>query len=274
MSLSVVAFGFGAILILVAVLGRKGGITIQNLQLPPVGAVGRSVSAVVGLLSVLLGVALNSGPLANSANSLHGSANTTSPTPTPSLSTTSSPSPTPSLSTTTSPTPTPSLSTTTSPSPTASSGPAPRFPSQLETELLIHVPKDFRATCTRDSGLNGESAGLLCYPAFSVAEVWYGIYDSYQSLTQAFFSYVNGHNIPHGQGLCSGDQFFSETTYTQNKVTMGDVACYTSDGKSWMLWTYDKLDILVFAVRNDLDYKALYNWWTNTDYNFLNPGIS
>ncbi len=39
-----------------------------------------------------------------------------------------------------------------------------------------------------------------------------------------------------------------------------------------MIWTYDKLAILITAFRNDLGDQTLYNWWADGTASFVDPG--
>src|SRR6266516_2233105 len=105
MTISVVVFIFGALLLLLALLG--GGFEVERLRFPPIGRATRSISGVTGLVFVALSIALGTGELFPSAQP---------PTP-----------------------------RTTSPRPTSVATATEAFPTQRESDLLLHVPKNFRA---------------------------------------------------------------------------------------------------------------------------------
>jgi len=231
MTISVVVFIFGALLLLLALLG--GGFEVERLRFPPIGRATRSISGVTGLVFVALSIALGTGELFPSAQP---------PTP-----------------------------RTTSPRPTSVATATEAFPTQRESDLLLHVPKNFRATCTRDDDLRGAAAGLSCSPPTGATTIWYDVYDTTDRMYQEYFEEVANQNISRSQGDCKKDQV-AEEQYNISGVTAGHLACYTSGQQSYMIWTYDKLAILITAFRNDLGDQTLYNWWADGTASFVDPG--
>ena len=147
------------------------------------------------------------------------------------------------------------------------------FPTAQESELLIHVPKDFRATCTRAtvSPVAQADTVVVCTPSTGANSVWYYVFTTTDKMYGWYFGLNNEKSIARGTGNCKSDQV-AEGTYTKDGNTVGHLACYREGGKSYTLWTYDKLAIGGAAYRNDLNDATLYQWWTNAGP--LDPGVS
>jgi hypothetical protein len=143
--------------------------------------------------------------------------------------------------------------------------------SPQEEELLRHVPKDFRATCTRARSPAQADAVVVCTPPTGVNNVWYYAFGTTEKMYGWYFGLVDEKSIPHGSGNCKKDQV-AEGTYTREGNAAGHLVCYRDGGKSYTLWTNDKLTIAGAAYRNDLNDATLYQWWTNAGP--LDPGTT
>jgi hypothetical protein len=231
MNIGVAVFIFGAILLLIALLG--GGFEVRELKVPQVNQVVRMIATATGAIFIVTGIILGMRPLDGPADN---------PTTTP-----------------------------ITPAPTTTA-PPPAFPIAKEADLLLHVPKDFRTTCRRATSPPPQAdAVVACTPSTSVNSVWYYVFSTTDKMYGWYFGLVDEKSIAHGSGDCKKDQV-AESTYTREKNTVGHLVCYREGGKSYILWTYDKLAIAGAAYRNDLNDATLYQWWTTAGP--LDPGAA
>jgi hypothetical protein len=151
--------------------------------------------------------------------------------------------------------------TTTPPTTTT---PPRAFPTAQESELLIHVPKDFRATCTRAtvSPVAQADAVVVCTPSTGANSVCYYVFRTTDKMYGWYFGLIDEKSIARGAGNCNNEQEQRPRTLGMG-IKFGHLACYREGGKSYTLWTYDKLAIGGAAYRNDLNDATLYQWWTN-----------
>jgi hypothetical protein len=101
------------------------------------------------------------------------------------------------------------------------------FPTAQESELLIHVPKDFRATCTRAtvSPVAQADTVVVCTPSTGANSVWYYVFTTTDKMYGWYFGLNNEKSIARGAGNCKSDQV-AEGTYTKDGNIVGHLACY------------------------------------------------
>jgi hypothetical protein len=231
-SIAVVVFIFGALLLLIALIG--GGFVAKEISVPQVGTNTRLACGITGVL--FIGFSLWTG----------SQKPTSSPPPG-----TSGGSP---------------VTTTTEP-----------FPTNRERDLLTHVTKSWRAGCHRYEHAQpflGEQAFIECTPTNGATEAWYVAFDSAEHMYQWYYGVTDSKHISRSSSDCAKNQV-AEGTYHYDRspgVEAGHLACWRDGQQSRLLWTHTALHIGAEAYRNDLDERALYQWW-RADGHVLDPGV-
>jgi hypothetical protein len=161
--------------------------------------------------------------------------------------------------TVTGPTTPPATSPAPSSSPTAS---ASSFPDANEAALLAHVPSAIAPTCSRyDAALGNPIAAIICRPSSGAAHVQYSLFASAADMTKAYA------NVPGTGGISGGDCSTDKRAeaawfFSGNSTPGGRLECFQdSTGHAAIYWTFDSLQILTWADRNDTDNLALYQFW-------------
>jgi hypothetical protein len=235
--LGVVSFAFGAVLLLIALVG--GALEIKEVRFGQIPQRSRAVLGVVGVIFIGLGlwVTLQEQPPSQPQ------AQTIPTDPRPSL-------PTLAPMTTTSANSTVAPSTTLEP-----------FPTVAERELLTLVPAAFRDQCSRDNDpYENTTASVTCNPKSGVQAAYYMTYKSLDAMKKQYFSFIDARNIKQDTGDCAKNRT-EETPYTIQGTAAGRYACYQEGGGVWIIWTNNKLRVLALGYRKDLNAKKLKDWW-------------
>ena len=157
-----------------------------------------------------------------------------------------------------------------------STTPQAAFPTAAEQALLNRVPKQFRNTCRREQRSEVPTAligYIQCTPLTSeVSALYYYAYRDAVSMEQSYDALLNRYSIGKASGSCM-ERPFASTTYRLGGTPSGLVACYQDGGGTWLLWTHTPSAVIVWARRNDLDYKALDAWWRSADVGPLHPPV-
>jgi hypothetical protein len=227
-SLGVVAFVFGALLLLIALLG--GGFEIKEARFSQVGQRTRVSAGALGSLFIGLGVWLT----------VIGQPSPAKPEPPPT---------------------TVSGSTPTAMTPTTTQAP---YPNEAERDLRAYIPTKLRAQCNRDyNALRNAFASIRCVPSSTANVVFYHRWRTEEDMNAWFFGIVDSKNIARGTGSTNCEKGrIAEGVYTKEKAVAGHVVCYQEGARSWILWTHSRLRIGAAAYRNDTDLSALWTWWT------------
>ena len=236
--LGTVSFAFGAVLLLLALVG--GGLSVKEVSLSQLNRLTRGLLASVGVVFIGIGLwvtlqdqsSTGVGPQANVAAG--------PPKPSDAVTTTSQ---------------APGVATTTT---------VAAFPTVAERELLQHVPEDFRERCQRDdeAPYEGQVASVECTPKSGAATVWFVQYRKTDDMKKWYYDHIDSKNLKQDFGDCEKDQV-EEFTYDVNKVTTGRYACYRDGAKTWIIWFHEKLRILAMAYRGDANVARLEKWWIN-----------
>jgi hypothetical protein len=235
--LGTVSFAFGAVLLLLALVG--GGLSVKEVSLNQLNNLTRVLLASVGAVFIGIGlwVTLQDQPLTGAGIE----ANAGGP-PKPSDAATST-----------------SLASSAATTTTIAS-----FPTVAERELLAHVPEEFRSRCQRDdeAPYEGQLASVECTPKTGAATVWFVQYKKTDDMKKWYYDHIDSKNLKQDFGDCQKDQV-EEFTYDVSKVTSGRYACYRDGAKTWIIWFHEKLRILALAYRGDTNAAKLKQWWIN-----------
>jgi hypothetical protein len=236
--LGVVSFVFGALLLLIALVG--GALEVKEVRFGQITQRSRAVLGIVGLIFIGLGVWVT----LEDQSPDQPQAQPVPKEPGPSVTTTSlagnSPSPTTVTSTTLEP-----------------------FPAVAERELLSLVPPEIRDECNRDEDpYEGTTASVSCSPKSGVSTAYYMIFKDVKTMKKFYFDFIDARNIKQDTGDCASNHA-EENQYTIAKVAAGRYACYQEGGGIWIVWTHNKLRVLALGRRTDQDAKKLKDWWVN-----------
>lgn len=163
--------------------------------------------------------------------------------------------------------PTSAISPSTSPS-------AAAFPDASQSALLARLPSmvtggsagpDCTETAPADRATDA-TVSVVCTPGSDSAAqtVWYDVIGDAGALPRG----------SEPKGDCSKGTGFTSTWELPNPVPpnvpflAGRLRCFQQGSSSWIWWTYDADLIVARAVRNDLDWKALWQWW-----DVVGPGL-
>jgi hypothetical protein len=233
MSIGVAVFIFGAILLLIALLG--GGFEVKELKVPQVNQVARMIATGTGIIFIVTGIILGMRPPQGPPPTIPGTPPTAA-----------------------------------SPTTAATTRPL-MFPTAQEQALLRHVPKNFRETCRRATGPPQAYAKVVCTPSTDAKSVGYYRFITADKMYRWYFDFIDTKSIDRGKGNCYEDTV-AEHTYPLVLTTLGRLACYRDGGKSFILWTHEKLLIGSLAYREDLRGDVLYQWQLTAGP--LDPGVA
>lgn len=234
--LGVVSFVFGALLLLVALVG--GALEVKEVRFGQITQRSRAVLGIVGLIFIGLGVWVT----------LEDRSDQPQAQPIPKE-------------------PGPSVTTTSlagnSPSSTLETSTTLAFPAVAERELLSLIPSEIRDECDRDEDpYEGTTASVSCSPKSGVRSAYYMTFKSVETMKKFYFDFIDARNIKQDTGDCASNRA-EERQYTIAKVAAGRYACYQEGGGIWIVWTYNKLRVLALGRRTDLNAKKLKDWWIN-----------
>jgi hypothetical protein len=135
--------------------------------------------------------------------------------------------------------------------------------------LLTFVGDDIARTCkvfVNNAFFVGERAAIECSPpgliSFDLA-----LFDSTEAMNEDFVNTAGSL-----QGLKAGDiedcksgksiEGEWQSAADTRQTTAGRFMCYLDDeNDAWMQWAYDDHKIYAFAIRDDNNASALYEWW-------------
>lgn len=147
--------------------------------------------------------------------------------------------------------------------PSGSDGP---FPTDLEAELLSHIPLALRDGCTRtDFRSPSSNAAIGCSTPLGDGSltITYQSYDDADAMDEAYSNNLAFMQVERGAGPCSGE-WPGEARYTIGGEAAGRVACSEfGDAARFISWTDDRLLIHVYAEGFDVARDAFYQWWLN-----------
>jgi class 3 adenylate cyclase len=147
----------------------------------------------------------------------------------------------------------------------------PAFPNADERALLERLPSavtggpagpNCRESDAPDRATDA-TVSIVCTPASAsagAATIWYDVVADAGQLTNFFTG-------PELAGDCSKGTGFATTWQVPNPIPpnvpflAGRLRCFQKASASWIWWTYDADKIVGRAVRNDTDWKALWEWW-------------
>jgi hypothetical protein len=225
-----VSFAFGALLLLVALVG--GGLSIKEVTFAQLTQLTRVTLAAVGAAFIAIGlwVTFQDRPTVTAPDA---------PGNVPSAVSTS--------------TTTGNATTTT----------AEAFPTVAERELMARISKELRDRCQRDEEPYPNSgASIKCTPASGATTAWFMVYPKVEDMKKEYYGQIDRAKVTQNSGICEKDQV-EENTYDVNKATVGRYACYREGGRVRMVWFYEKLRILGMAARDDGNAAKLKSWWSN-----------
>ncbi len=135
------------------------------------------------------------------------------------------------------------------------------------TELLTHVPSDFRSQCYESPASDGEVAILVCNLQQDGAGAEMLTYEKHvtaDAMNAAYQERVEDFGV-ESQGSCQNGP--NETTWSIDDVSFGRVQCAPQQAGIRFDWTDDRLNILSTLVDFEGDYNATYNLWLDAGPN-------
>ncbi len=160
-----------------------------------------------------------------------------------------------------------------SPSGSASPSAGARFLGVDEQTLLERIPSSVsggpdgskcRETDPAEKATNA-TVSLVCVPGggSGVQSVWYDKVADAGSLISFFDIHLgNGFDAPQDDCATTTGVFQAGGWKLPNLPYLaGSLRCYQDGSRSWIAWTYDGDLLVARAVRGDLDWNALYEWW-------------
>jgi class 3 adenylate cyclase len=147
------------------------------------------------------------------------------------------------------------------------------FPSADDQALLERVPSSVsggpdglkcRQTDPARKATNA-TISLVCVPGADsgVQSVWYDRVADAGTLTNFFGTHLgNGPDAPYGDCATETGVFQTGGWGLPNLPYLtGRLRCYQVGSQSWIAWTYESDLLVAQAVRGDLNWDALYEWW-------------
>lgn len=236
--LGVVSFAFGAILLLIALVG--GALEVKEVRFGQITQRSRAILGLVGIIFIGLGLWVTL--LDQSSDQPQAQPSPKEPGPSATTTTVSATSPGATL------------------APSATLEP---FPAVAERELLSLVPSEIRSQCKRDEDpYEGTTASVSCTPKSGATTAYYMTFKTLDTMKKFYFDFIDARNVKQDTGDCASNRT-EEAQYTIAKVAAGRYACYQEGGGIWMVWTHNKLRVLALGHRTDLDAKKLEEWWLN-----------
>lgn len=142
---------------------------------------------------------------------------------------------------------------------TASSTTTPNsFPNEREKALIAHIPASYRAQCLRDEDPYERAiAAVYCIASSGVSRVYYQLYRNAAELNDDYAGVLDAENVAPGGGNCEQGRV-GDRTYKRDTGKGGRVACYhrKSDNSSWIVWTYDPVNIMGLGVSQRSRYSG------------------
>ena len=144
---------------------------------------------------------------------------------------------------------------------------APRGISSEHEDLLAHVSGELQDVCaptTDPADSLGGVATVRCeLPAGEPADVlWYERFATRQALETVVTATYREHGLARDD--CGPEVPRAQGNWQVGSQYSGHLLCYTDDGATWVVWTYDVDRILARAVRSGdapEDWESLYTWW-------------
>lgn len=152
------------------------------------------------------------------------------------------------------------------------------FPTSREASALALVPTELAASCSRFIGkpTDGAVGSLECRPntakgaqgdtgeddadSAQVDVVYLDVFEEGYDI-DAFFQ---AFDLPRSdKGGCRAG-VPGNNSYSVEGESVGRVACYVRDGRTWMHWYDSRTQLVGQANFNDTDVVEPYEWWTTT----------
>ncbi len=95
--------------------------------------------------------------------------------------------------------------------------------------------------------------------------LWYERFESRQLLENVITQLYSEHNLPRGE--CGPDVPRAQGNWEVGSTHSGHLLCYTHEGGTWIVWTYDVERILARAVRSGESpeaWRELFAWLEET----------
>ncbi len=144
------------------------------------------------------------------------------------------------------------------------------FPTPREQTALDLIPADLAASCSRFIGkpTDGSVASLECRPGSiedassedraDVDVVYLDIFEEGYDV-DAFF---NAFELPRADKGGCRTGVPGNNSYSVGDDSVGRVACYVRDGRTWMHWYDSRTQLVGQANFTDSDVVEPYEWWT------------
>jgi hypothetical protein len=136
------------------------------------------------------------------------------------------------------------------------------FPNDDESELLAHVPSDFRDTCVRAELRPREIASVQCTPNRGASVVFYNAYPTPQGATAQYEVLRGANDVPRNSG--DTNTCPHEAGLTIDDVSTGRVFCaYNDAGDAILVWSNRALAIQTEAtIAPGATIQDFWDWWT------------
>jgi Protein kinase domain len=136
------------------------------------------------------------------------------------------------------------------------------FPNTEESNLLSHVPEEFRDTCIRAELRSREIASVQCSPETVVQTVFYNAYPTAQGATAQYEVLRASNNVQRNVG--NNDECPFEGGLTVDGESQGRVFCANTDsGLQTIVWSNRPLSIQTEAtIAEGATVAEFWDWWT------------
>jgi hypothetical protein len=244
--LGVVSFAFGAILLLISLLG--GGFEVKEIRFSHFGRSSRISLGVFGGFFIVLGFWVTTMTGQSTLDVVdHG---TSQVAPSPGSGVTE-----------------PVSDVSSAPTEAVSSSPdisQEAYPNEKERSLLSRLPAELRDNCERGSwGHEGEApvAVLHCFPVEGADVAWYAVFVSKAAADALYDDQLLQAGLSREAGPCGERSPTGENaTRMEDGSFTGRHMCFVRDGVAWMHWVrYERY--FSSARRYDGDRQKLFEWW-------------
>lgn len=137
------------------------------------------------------------------------------------------------------------------------------FPTQVESQLLAHVPTQLQnPPCTR--GATSPPGAIAAVDCFTDTPqlMYYALFADQASMDAAYNARVDAAGVARDTGNCSAGETSEDTWLDPQNVESGRLLCYQDGGTGVIVWTHNELLILAEARRPAGTIRQTYNFWT------------
>lgn len=126
-----------------------------------------------------------------------------------------------------------------------------------ENRLLSYVPPAIRGTCTTTTDPPELAVASVDCTLAQTSGVSYHLFSDSGSM----FASYRPTAVAVKPGNCPAEWNVESSYYAQDRLNVGQLKCYTTEGEAWIEWTRDELLVHAWMSRDDDQRKALFDAW-------------